>query len=86
MVDMILAKRGFGNRVGERVDRGVRNGNTTRVVHQVMAPITNWNWWSVHLLRDARAGLGTVSRQRMIDMLGIPGGVHMVNILSRSLV
>ena len=86
MIDMILVKRGFGNRVSERVDRRVHNGNTTRVVDQVMAPITNWNWWSVHLLRDAEAGLGTVSCQRMIDILGIPGGVHMVNILPSSLV
>ena len=46
MVNVILAKRRFGNRISERFDRRVSNRNPTRVVDQVMAPVTKWKWCS----------------------------------------
>jgi hypothetical protein len=53
----------------------MRNGNTTRVVDQVMAAITDWNWRSVYVMRDVTIVLNTISHPRVIEVSGFFSGV-----------
>src|SRR4051794_15111868 len=62
MVNMILAKRRFGNRIRERLDRRVSNRDPTRVVDQVMAPVTKCKWYSASFGRAVTTRLSSVRR------------------------
>ena len=64
MVNMIVAKRRFGNRISEGFDRRVSNGNPTRVVGQVMAPVTKWKGRSDSYGRAITTRLSGVRRLR----------------------